>query len=182
MSWQRSAIKEVNDWVHNYTIIFYSLGNGVFGLEPAGSSLCNLGPKDTLPSADDSEAFIALHVYNENNQLFINTQYNQDDYTADREKHGYICEKESKNIIYKYNFDLHNTLNCIQLVSFRFSTLDSAFPLFMFLSSQIDLPSARHLRRSQHEKWKGLIRVDNSQQPQAGQKNTISNNKKKIIL
>ena len=74
----------------------YSLGNGVFGLEPAGSSLCNLGPKDTLPSDDDSEAFIALHIYNENNQLFINTQYNQDDYTADREKHGYICEKESK--------------------------------------------------------------------------------------
>ena len=55
-----------------------------------------MGPKDTLPSDDDSEAFIALHIYNENNQLFINTQYNQDDYTADREKHGYICEKESK--------------------------------------------------------------------------------------
>ena len=88
-----------NDWAHIYLqkyYFYYSLGNGVFGLEPAGSSLCNLGPKDTLPSDDDSEAFIALHIYNENNQLFINTQYNQDDYTADREKHGYICEKESK--------------------------------------------------------------------------------------
>ena len=44
----------------------------------------------------------------------------------------------------------------------------------MFWSSQIDSPSARHLRRSQHEKWKVLIRVENSQQwPQAGHKNTI---------
>ena len=42
----------------------------------------------------------------------------------------------------------------------------------MFRSSQIDLPLARHLRRSQHEKWKVLIRVENSQWPLAGQKNT----------
>ena len=43
----------------------------------------------------------------------------------------------------------------------------------MFQSSQIDSPSARHLRRSQHEKWKVLIRVENSQYPLAGQKNTM---------
>ena len=59
---------------------------------------------------------------------------------------------------------------------FEFSTLDSAFPLFMFQSSQIDSPSARHLRRSQHEKWKVLIRVENTQWQLAGQKNTIANN------
>ena len=43
----------------------------------------------------------------------------------------------------------------------------------MFRSSQIDSPSAHHLRRSQDEKWKALIRVENSQYPLDGQKNTI---------
>ena len=58
---------------------------------------------------------------------------------------------------------------------FEFSTLDSDFSLFMIRSSQIDLPSAHHLRRSQHKKWKVLIRVENFQWPLAGQKNTHKN-------
>ena len=54
----------------------------------------------------------------------------------------------------------------------------------MFRSShQIDSPSAHHLRRSQHEKWKVLIRIEISQWPLAGQKNTIlSQNKLYFIL
>ena len=47
------------------------------------------------------------------------------------------------------------------------------FLLFMFWSSQIDLPSAQHLRRFQHEKWKVFIRVENSQWLITGQKNII---------
>ena len=37
---------------------------------------------------------------------------------------------------------------------------------------QIDSSSAFHLRRYQHEKWKVHSRVENSQQPLTGQKNT----------
>ena len=40
------------------------------------------------------------------------------------------------------------------------------------VTESIDSPSACHLRRSQHKKWKVLIRVENSQWPLAGQKNT----------
>ena len=55
-------------------------------------------------------------------------------------------------------------------MNFQLLILPFHFSCFRF--SQIDLPSAHHLRRSQHERWKVLIRVENSQWPLAGQKNT----------
>ena len=81
---------------NHFHFYFDRLGNGVYLMEPSGASACSFGSDDTLPSA---EAFIALKIVDKDNLELKVTQYNVDDYTAERTESGYICEGEGiKNL------------------------------------------------------------------------------------
>ena len=88
--------------VYNYFLFYFNrLGNGVYLMEPSGASACSFGSDDTLPS---TEAFIALKIVDKDNLELKVTEYNIDDYTAERTKSGYICEKEGINYLFRFYF------------------------------------------------------------------------------
>ena len=76
-------------------------------MEPSGASACSFGSDDTLPS---TEAFIALKIVDKDNLELKVTEYNIDDYTAERTKSGYICEKEGINYIHISFLFLHELI------------------------------------------------------------------------
>ena len=92
--------KFYRNWEENE--IIDSLGHGVFEMDEPSGALCSFGSDDSIPSSSTAEAFVAFKIVDDSNHELKITQYNQDDYTADRVEAGYICEKEGK-ILFSYS-------------------------------------------------------------------------------
>lgn len=76
----------------------FSLGHGIYDMEPNGPSVCSFGPLDVLPTESRSESFMALRLESTTQHHLEIMKFNIDDYSVTRKKAGYICEKEGMNL------------------------------------------------------------------------------------